>query len=278
MSRDISDPLVVELQKRPQIYLTVSNHNRLAINTQQLSWSQIHSLRFCALNRGSTTSGKPLVALPELREIILENPNLRKLDIEFEHSVQMLRLQLPLLPSDRLPPLQELSFSGAPVSYEFDPRHCSLLKRCMDWSHLRRLNLGINCPPEFFQAIGPSLHNLQSLVMAIRVGGLQNRPMTCVSHDAVIQFLASLPKLVEIQIQDYSGSSSLVVPVILETHQSLQRLSYHSSGFRNRSIPWEAYVWTMAHIQGLRDACPGLLELELDVPLTNGKWVRQLLF
>lgn len=79
--------------------------------------------------------------LPKLKENLLNAPNLRSLDIKFKYNwmppeVTWLGitatprlLNLPLNSTDRLPTLQELTFSGPPETYEFDRPRCQLLRR-----------------------------------------------------------------------------------------------------------------------------------------------------
>lgn len=83
----------------------------------------------------SSTSVEQYSKLPQLREVLLRSPNLRKLEIKFEYSwfdrnvkwsgfiARPHVLNLPLQTSDKLPPLQELTFCSPPETYEFTLEH-----------------------------------------------------------------------------------------------------------------------------------------------------------
>ncbi|KAH8732644.1 hypothetical protein GQ44DRAFT_696217 [Phaeosphaeriaceae sp. PMI808] len=58
-------------------------------------------------------------------------------------------VQIPLVSTDRLPPLEELAFKA--IRYKLnDERHCHILSQCMDWNKLKRLSLGPLNPEIFF--------------------------------------------------------------------------------------------------------------------------------
>lgn len=254
----------------------------------------LHSLSFGILNHTATVTATDQLAqyslLPKLKEILLESPNLRKLDIKFEYNWISRRvkwtgnianphpLNLPLDPSDRLPPLQELTFSGPGETYEFDSRHCQVLRQCMDWTHLRRLDLGLSCPQHFFEEIGGSLHSLRSLTMGIRTGDRYythwpHGPLTCENLGTVTTFLESVPNLRELNITDLESAAEELAPTIIATHKSLRKLSYYNSinrKYRRRKPP---SAWTITQLQDLREQCPNLSHLEIDVVLAEGRWV-----
>lgn len=282
----------------PNVKLSVGNHNRPNADTRLLSSPLLTSLSFCVLNHtatiGATDQLKQYSRFPELRQILLNTPNLRHLDIQFEYnwigrqvkwsgdSAIPRVLNLPLSPSDRLPPLQELTFSGPSETYEFDLEHCQVLKVCIDWSHLRRLDLGISCPQHFIEEIGSSLHCLKSLTMGIRTGERRYKPwhygpLTCTALDPVIQLIRSRPGLRELNLTDLSAAAETIAPTILESQRCLQNLSYRASMNRSRDIRNNPYAWTTIQLQSLRENCPNLSDLEIDFPLEAGKWVSDCL-
>lgn len=157
-------------EQRPHVKLAVGNHDRADIDSRLLVLPLLYSLKFCVPNGSLVDAFNRRSLSPELRDVMLRNPSLRELNFEFEHNTQQRELKIPLVSSDRLPALQSLTFSGARVPYDFDPQHCQLLSQCMDWSHLRRLDLGTSCPEHFSDEIGSSLGNLRSLAMGIRIG------------------------------------------------------------------------------------------------------------
>lgn len=184
------------------------------------------------------------------------------------------QLNLPLEQSDRLPSLRELTFSGAAETYEFDLQHCQILARCMDWTQLRHLDLGLSCPQAFFEVIGPTLKNLVKLSMGIRVGSRRYRywihgPLTCQSLDPVIDFVQRIPSLVELHINDLTDGPGVVIPAIIRHHQTLRRFSYHTPLYW-RYTPLAVSWWTYDQLEELRQKCSLLSYLCVDV---SQEWV-----
>ena len=277
-------------QKWPNTNLIVSNHYRANTDTRLLSSPLLHTLSY-GIFKNSTSVGyrAHLAQLSELKEILLNHPNLRKLDIKFAHNwipwgvngsrdqAESLVLNLPINPSDRLPPLHELSFSGPPDLYCFDVEHCRLLSQCMDWSNLRRLDLS-NCPLQFVKEIGHRLVNLKSLTMGIGFGGQDRRywphgplpgPLTNEDLEVVTTFIGSLRGLHELRITDLFDAAKTIAPEFSASLKSLQKLSYVS----NKPLG----VWSKAHLLDLHQNCTNLSNLELDFRLTCGLWVSKYL-
>ncbi len=303
VNRDIPPSIMSKLEEHwPNVKLSVKNHDRLATDRPSLSSPLLHSLSFCILNHTATVVAtdqlEQFSKLPTLREILLESSNLRKLGIKFEYNWMPRQvkwrgneavprlLNLPLESTDQLPPLEELTFSGPTETYEFDLKHCQLLRQCMDWSHLRRLDLGLSCPQHFFEEIGSSLKSLESLTMGIRAGSRRythwrQGPLTCDTLEPVVTFLESIPELLELNIIDLSPAVVEFASVILDRHMSLRALSYHTSinrsgydRYRNQPGRDDACGWLTAQLDILREQCRDLSHLEIDFPLAAGKWVR----
>ncbi|KAL8784321.1 MAG: hypothetical protein Q9213_004030 [Squamulea squamosa] len=294
--RPIPKAIIAKLEQDwPEIDLSVGSHNHPMTDTRLLYSPLLRSLSFCVLNHTATVTATRQLdqysKLPELREILLRSPNLRKLDIKFEYNwmdrrvewtgitAQPRLLNLPLCSSDRLPPLQELTFSGPPETYEFNLEHCKLLRQCMDWSQLRRLDLGISCPQYFFQEIGHNLPSLKSLTMGIRTGDRyfthwQYGPLTCNELHPVKTFLSSVCGLHELNITDLDHAARSISPVILQKHSGLRKLYYHASidrhNARQRRPPPYSYEWTPKALNTLRIHCRDLRNLTIDFPLVKG--------
>ncbi|KAI4117407.1 MAG: hypothetical protein LQ345_002348 [Seirophora villosa] len=278
VNRAMPESLIDTLEQQwPHVKLTVGNHDRADVDIKLLASPLLTSLRFSTLNRRLAPEWNNRSLLPELRDVLLKSPNLRELNIEFELNSQYKELSLPLVPSDRLPALQTLAFSGAPAPYDFNLNHCQLLKRCVDWSHLRRLDLNTSCPEHLFKEIGGNLCNLQSLKMGIRLAGMTNPwsnsgPMTSSSKGPVAAFFRSVPGLLDLHIDDYSASSQVIAPIILDSQRLLQTLSYQAAretwGHEQDSI---SYAWITAHFRKLHERCPDLSQLVIDVPLDHSK-------
>ena len=184
-------------------------------------------------------------------------------------------LNLPLDPSDRLPTLHELIFSGNPNVYMFDREHCQLLRQCMDWSQLRCLDLGISCPLHFFEEFGGSLPKLESLTMGIRTSirklpssNQPSGPPACDDSRIAARFIESVPGLKELHITDCDPRLGVFASAVLTSQKSLQVLSYWA-------INTLQGAWTMANIMDLCLSCPDLSSLHFEISLENGKWVNR---
>ena len=281
-------------QQWPNAKLIVNNYDRAETDTRLLSSPLLHSLSFGILNSTATITAtnqlEQFSRLPDLRDILLKAPNLRKLDIKLKYNwIQRAVkwygntasphvLNLPLKPGDQLPPLRELSFSGPPETYEFDLKHCQLLKECMSWSQLYRLDIGISCPQYFFEELRSHLVNLKSLTMGIRTGERRYQywpcgPLTCEDLEPVIRFIKAVPGLHELHITDLDAAAETVAPAILASQKSLQDFSYLASIHRNYKRRKDPHAWTTAQLIDLQERCPDLSRLEIDFPLNEGKWV-----
>ena len=258
----------------------------------------LHSLSFGIFNisarAGQPTQLEQYSKLPELREILLNTPGLKKLDIGFKFhwkgsgikfagiTEKAHVLNIAINQSDRLPSLHELILSGpSEEAYEFDKPHCELLRRCMDWSQLRRLDIGISCPQHLFEEVSGSLSSLKSLKMGIRVGSREHwrneyGPMTSSSLENVTRFIEAVPGLHELIITDLEDAADTIAANIVANQKSLHKLAYLASirrrGWQNLSrVP--PNVWRMTQLLELKDQCPTLSYLEINMPLEEGRWV-----
>jgi len=277
-------------QQWPNSKLIVSNHDHNMTDTRLLSSPLLYTLVFGIRNRMRDHEIQEQNSkLPELRDILLESPQLRRLNIKTRYSwmqpiyqteqIERRLLNLPLQPSDRLPPLTELSFSG-PDTYELDLEHCQLWSQCMDWSQLYTLNLGISCPQHLFSEIGPQLVGLKELTMGIRTGDRRYEhwkfgPMTCDHLMLVLNFIESVPDLYELNLTDLDASPDIVPLWIVDCQRSLQSLSYHASMHRSEDLREGPHAWDAAQLPYLRQRCPDLAHLLLDFPLVDGGWVSE---
>ncbi|KAL8976447.1 MAG: hypothetical protein Q9205_007545, partial [Flavoplaca limonia] len=292
VKRPIPEAIIAKLEHRwPDAILSVGAHNHPTIDTRSLYSPLLRSLSFCILNHTATVTATSQLEqyskLPELREILLRSSNLQKLDIKFEYNwldrkavwtgitARPHVLNLPLQPSDRLPSLQELTFSGPPETYEFTREHCRLWKQCMDWSHLRRLDLGISCPQYFFEEIGSCLTNLRSLAMGIRIGDRYfthwaQGPLTSNNINVVTNFITCIPMLQELSLTNFVSGESDLFQSIRTKCTSLRKLYYHASINRHDHLvkPYILYPVLVATISELLE----LRQLTFDFPLLDGHW------
>ncbi|KAL9029614.1 MAG: hypothetical protein Q9180_007008 [Flavoplaca navasiana] len=280
----------------PDAIFSVGAHNHPTTDTRSLYSPLLRSLSFCILNHTATVTAtrqlEQYSKLPELREILLRSSNLQKLDIKFEYNWLDRKavwtgitahphvLKLPLQPSDRLPPLQELAFSGPPETYEFTLEHCRLWKQCIDWSYLRRLDLGISCPQHFFEELGSCLINLRSLALGVRIGDRHfthwaQGPLTSKNIDVVTNFITSIPRLQELSLTDFGSYEVDLFYSIRTMRKSLRKLYYHASINRRHDhfvMPYLVFPVLVAKISGLLE----LRQLTFDFPLLDGHWPTHL--
>lgn len=287
--------MVSKLEKQwPDVKVNVKHNHPRDIDKRLMASPLLHGLTFGINNwKMGHEAHEQFTRLPELRDILLNNPQLRVLDIKTKYSWMTNGrawpeserkahiMNMPLQSSDRLPTLFELRFSG-PDTYELDLAQCQLWGQCMDWSQLRLLDLGLSCPQHFFEQIGSRLVSLKSLTMGVRTGDRKYThwkygPMTCDSQsfEPVTRFLRSVPGLHELRTTELDTAASYVVPAIMESQGSLRTLSYHASMYpRYRQKPFPS-VWKTAQLDELRRRTPDLVDLEIDFELEDGKWVGQ---
>ncbi|KAL8708377.1 MAG: hypothetical protein Q9220_006758 [cf. Caloplaca sp. 1 TL-2023] len=296
VNRDIPNCLLSKLEQQwPKAYLSIGDHDRAMTDFRALTSPLTQSMNFCILNHTATITATDQLEqyskLPELRDILLKVPQLRKLNIKFVYNwiprhvewvgplAHPRLLNFPLKSSDRLPTLTDLTFSGPPETYEFNLEHCQLLRHCVDFSHIRRLDFGISCPQFFFEEIGPHLRNLRSLTMGIRTGNRRythwpQGPLTCNNFDTIYHFLdykpvLDVPALDELRITNFNAAPASDFINIFETQSSLRVFSYHASLNRPRKLE---YALSINQLREIQDRFGDLSHLELDLPLLGGKW------
>lgn len=69
-------------------------------------------------------------------------------------------LNLPFIPGDKLPPIQELQLW---TQYNLNYQNCHMWRQCMDWDQLCRLDLRDGCPRYSFEQFRGRVRNLKSL-------------------------------------------------------------------------------------------------------------------
>ena len=211
-----------------------------------------------------------------LRTFLLRATNLRRLDIDTDsYSLTPTSLHLPLQPSDRLLPLYALRLSGYAELFGFDGEHCRTFSQCMDWTCLRRLDLGEYCPRHLFKEISSRLSNLKSLTMGIETD--KNGDSTSGSLVPIVKFIECLPSLHVLRLTDFTCSIETMSSVIVNSQTSLQELSYRAARFRQniRRLSSEKLksAWEPSQLRELVLRNPELSRLEIDVPLVERKWV-----
>ena len=279
-SQVLGNAIAIIQERLPDVRLVLQKYDTREMEWMPLSSPILYYLDFSIFYTAvNATNQQALSNLSDLKKILLGSPNLKRLNIRFDISRLHRSLNLPLEPFDRLPTLHELTVSGSVEVYDFDQKHCLLLRQCMDWSQLRHLDLGTSCPAYFFEGFGGQSSSLRSLTMGIRTDERWYSPWQHVNFpfdnlDPMTTFLESVPHLHELRLTDLCIATEVVVPVILDSQLKLRVLSYHVSSDRGRGIELNLpLAWRLALHEQLRDRCPDLEHLEIDFPLQKGKWV-----
>jgi hypothetical protein len=154
---------------------TTPMHNSLQwsnLSTSQFSPHPSSTVLF-AQSHNSAPSTPKLPRNFSLKNALINAPNLRSLAIDVHHNPNISRLsgtrtdrlQLPLLSSDKLLPLEALHIHATP--YALDEPHCTRLLHSMNWRLLKRLSLFTANPVPFFQAFTSALPLPFSLELAL---------------------------------------------------------------------------------------------------------------
>ena len=156
------------------------------------------------------------------------------------------RVQLPILPSDQLPPLEELTIFAR--MYDLSQEHCESLRQCMDWTKLKRLRLSPSNPIHFFQAFTGHLPLLEDLDFTYRF--LEDKkpwdgsdpPLTPLQVMECKSFVTSLPMLTRLVIRcdTIDLAHSFWNAVALEHGRRLRHLTIRSR-FEELDAPFQRH-------------------------------------
>lgn len=142
----------------------------------------------------------------------------------------------------------------------------------MDWSRLRHLSIQ-NSPVSQLPKLAGRLDSLESFELGRRLYGM--RYDTHVEERAaVLEFLGSVKALRELGLSGMGGS--MPMGEILKRHgASLESLKLHEKETHydpTACATRERDTLSMGELEGIREACPKLQKLEVDVD-RNGSWV-----
>ncbi len=258
------------------------------MDTWLLSSPLLYSLKyrtfFNCVGSGYGTLGE----LPKLTSILLQAPNLKILHIKTTQGVPsgvevskgpVQDLNLPLKPTDQFPPLHELKIAENNwYAYNFSSQHCSTWSQCQDWSQLRRLDLGYECPHHFLENLTGRIPNLKALRIGFDTAYKHWREgTTCSDPNLVYQFIESIDGLEDLSITNADRNDpNVLFPSILKHAGSLRRLVFttppHTGIRRQIDDPLRPHFWTPGQINQLRDF-PDLEYLGIDVSVKDTQWV-----
>ena len=193
-----------------------------------------------------------------------------------EAHFQHLQVDTSPNPSAKLPKLHDLTLEPYSRAYDIGrkPRH--IWTRCLDFSQLRCLDLGIGCPGTFIEQLVGNVPKLRSLTLGIKHGVQDRRNFSCEDPRLVERFIESVDSLHELSITNYCTDPSFLFAAMQKYYRSLEAISFHTppDGRLHDGAHCELPpVWTVDQIMEVYDQCPNLSNLELDVALVEGQWV-----
>lgn len=179
------------------------------------------------------------------------------------------RLHLNLRPGDILQPLQELklyegswNYSVPSIPYVLTRKHCVLWKQCMDWSQLRRLEIGRKCrKTAFFDEFTGAIRNLESLKIGFDRAATRPPGWTI---EPARRFIESIDALRHLIILNPGDQIDALWPAIRKHRRSLRSLVLpplkHDPPYRENDL---------MRMRELREGIPELAHLELDIPMDS---------
>jgi hypothetical protein len=114
---------------------------------------------------------------PEITRLLQKGGNCKSLCLHIQNSTYEMvpkifespknigKFQFQLRSGSNLPPLEELSITSEDFrnQYDFDHAHCAMLRDCIDWSRMRKLDFGDDCPVPLLTELCGRVPNLESL-------------------------------------------------------------------------------------------------------------------
>ncbi|KAF2186266.1 hypothetical protein K469DRAFT_573185 [Zopfia rhizophila CBS 207.26] len=171
--------------------------------------------------------------------------------------------QLALNSQTRLPPLEELriAYTGNyAAKYSFDQVHCSLLLNSMDWSRMRKLDFGRQCPTRLISGLAGRTPNLKFL----RLGGPPNEDH---SVDTICSYINSITDLEGLDIENVQQNIKDIWPVIRRHRKTLEKLNLRPS----RTIyEWPLYL-DASYLEEIATDFPKLTHLGFDIPFRRNE-------
>jgi hypothetical protein len=246
-----------------------------------LSSPQLYELDFSVACQNRFSSNT-FSLFRRLKNVLVRSRDLRILSLNIHHDPYFRklslgeadrgRLNLPLEPGDKLPPLEELTIKAR--DYCFDDDHCYQWLQCMDWRKLRRLSFGLHRPEDSFSGLvnqTPKLRSLGFGYCGVMVTGWSGwnipdlRVMGDASSQSTAEFIRSIESLEELVVR--CRSLVLDQPIwkeIAEKHrQSLRKLCIRD---------WNVYLVntvSLGSLDLLSFYFPYLQQLDIDLDLEN---------
>ncbi|KAF2655407.1 hypothetical protein K491DRAFT_758222 [Lophiostoma macrostomum CBS 122681] len=223
----------------PDLKICIRNHKRneatmfdRALDPALLSSKQLDALDFIIY--GDVTGITPFYSeWPHITRLLQKGGNCRSLRLHiqsdayykvpkiFEDPNNIGKGQLHLRTGSIFPPLEELSIlpGSHKNRYTFDPSHCAVLRECIDWSRIRKLDFRDDCPVSFFTEMCGRVTNLESLRLHLPT----LTPQSEVSR-AVVMFVDSVLGLKSLDLVGMESWIEVLWPVIDKHKTTLETL------------------------------------------------------
>ncbi|OAL43394.1 hypothetical protein IQ07DRAFT_650232 [Pyrenochaeta sp. DS3sAY3a] len=263
--------LLSALHTRPQIQLHVVNIERhdLVMQHELLSSPSLHTLDITVLGQilgwSKTSEFRVLKSLLQhaqgLKSLTLRitgwHGDIRSPPPDFEEG----KLNLQFEPGDEFPALEELTLDCYNW-YHLDTAHCEMWANCMDWSCLRRLDLGHATPQYLLPAITGRVPQITNLRFGFWPNPYGPKSIWSSPEDlgVVERFVESVDALESVTFFTWTDKEcSQIRPALLAKHgRSLKKLR-HELDFRD--------AWKPEHLEDLRDMAPGLEDLSVTIEM-----------
>ncbi|KAF2267770.1 hypothetical protein CC78DRAFT_565944 [Lojkania enalia] len=268
----------------PDLKISVCNHKRAHSESIErdmdeplLTSPQLESLDYSIYIKGYNYSYMPQQPMPsewrQFSRIIQSSKNLKRLRIELQPSrvyeygkgswdirtfsdndVSMPQFVIDSKTS--FPPLEELTISNRSfcANYEFDAEHCKSLRTCIDWSKMRKLDVGSSYPVHLFRELIGLTPNLTSLRFGFTFGELDDW--------AAVKFIQSLNRLETLDIANVQEHADGIWPAIV-THRNTLKILVIRPTVSRHCYPIYPDI---SLLRGIIEDCPNLENFGYDVP------------
>jgi hypothetical protein len=166
---------------------------------------------------------------------------------------------------DCFPPLEELKLGYN--QYDLSLEQCQMWIKCMDWSKMRKLDLGKGAPEHLFKTLAGEVPHLESLTFGIwPYYGLDQSSWDCRDMTIIARFAESIISLKELSVEvfDYNDFVGVMTIVARSLGHSLLRLHVYCVG-------WNSVKWTEEQFVNLLADFPNLIDLDMELRWQNVK-------
>lgn len=209
--------------------------------------------------------------LPTIKKYLLRARNLKVLRLQISTTYEVPRQNfwtvgpecLSFDVGEEFPAIEKL---GIPFeSYDLSAKYCQQWSKAMDWSRLRRLDLGRGSPGGLFAALTGKVPNLKTLIFGFFPPGYYS--WACPDVEVFKNFSNSIDGLEEIVATNTSANPFDAVRDAL--------ISKHGHSLKTLRISYcynEAIGWGDVDVKRLAQICPGVQDLALKIAYHHRGW------